>query len=121
MARSEYLTKIKSAGKVTFDEIVKTKMRIYQTMYENAYSQTKIPAERYLANAIHKRVGYIEQTENESLDASLKILAIQIQDRDSFLQKFPTEISNEYKKFSEAELKVLIQIRREMKNEKLKR
>lgn len=94
-----------------------TKSLEFQDLWREAYTANNKAAESYLIDAINKTQIKIQQMETSYLQPQRQILTVQIRDRDKTLSEHADSLSPGYRKFLEAEKKMLIQIRREMIDE----
>lgn len=115
-ARSEHVARLAGSGQNN-EEAVIQKNLTYQRLRENGFSVTGISAESYLLKAVDNMTGNVQKMDLPVLQASRKILAIQIQDRTFFLENLSDNYDPSYVAFVAAERNVLIQIRRRIIDE----
>lgn len=85
-----------------------------QDLYFHSSRILKTPVERYMQNAISVTQAKIQNMPREYLRDHIKQLYFQIQRREKLLKELKDSLDYTYVQFIESELKVLIQIRREM-------
>ena len=119
-AIAEHAALMKSGGQT--GELVRLKRTIMSgNLYVRALVFSDKPAEFYMLRTIRESDERIAAMPDELLMASVQTLTIQIRNRDDALKNFEQGMYGAYQKFAQAELQVLIQLRRSFLDEIRKR
>ncbi|MCP5502907.1 MAG: hypothetical protein H7A25_23605 [Leptospiraceae bacterium] len=97
------------------------KNRGFQDLYHSAYSEGAYSAEEHLLISLNELKVKVEKLSKDSLEASVLIVSIQIKDTQRAIELYKNDLDEMYMNFIESELKALIIIREEMKNELVQR
>lgn len=84
----------------------------YQNLHLTAYSKLSIPAERYLIDGMSNMSNRLTQIPIERLQAMRGVIIANIQEKKSIIDDFPYELDPRFYSFTQAELNMMIQIRK---------
>ena len=89
----------------------------YQKLHLNAYSNVAKPAERYLVNGLNNMNDNLETIPIERLRIMRKIIICNIDEKKYILDNLQYELDPRFYAFTQAEMKLMIQIRKAIINE----
>ncbi len=119
-AWNEYIQVRSAAGLETQAE-KRNLFLLFQDSYSLSYRQTGIPAEEYMLNSMDNSAFFLSEIPKELFDWYLKNLYVDLKNRERTVTDFKNELDPDYLEFAKHEYMALIQIRREMIDERLKR
>jgi hypothetical protein len=102
-------------------EAVLYKHRQFQELFHSAYSESSYSAEEHLLQTLFDLHNKVTKLSKDSLQGSILIISIQIKDREKAINSYSGMLDTMYYKFLQAELKTLVMIRKEMKDELARR
>jgi hypothetical protein len=113
-ARVEHELEMKKEGLGDYATEIHYLTQGLKELYFKARAEANETPESYLLPVIRERKEDIQSLSLEMKNKSRAVLSIQIKNRDFILKNFYKEFDNEFLKFLKAELKVLIQYRRDI-------
>lgn len=112
-ARNDHNQYIKDQGS-SYRTAIYDMTQMLKQLHQDSFVETGKSAESFLLGTIRNRQEDIANQENEMLNRSRQILAIQIKNRKLILAEYRNEFDSDFLRFLEAELKLLIQMRRDI-------
>lgn len=114
-ARNDHISELGKEG-LYYRTAIFEMTQMLKQLHQDSYVETGKSAETYLLAATKERIQDISGLSPEMLLKSRQILSIQIKNRRFILSQYKNEFDTDFLKFTQAELNLLIQYRREIIN-----